>query len=409
VSTFISRRTLFIALPIVAVLAVAAYFTLRGKAVQGYVVQQSKLVQQVVATGRVAAKTRAQVGSEITAVVAQRHVDVGDHVARGDLLLTLRADDLAAQYTEAKASLELLEKVQRPEAAAKLAQAMSQLKQAQREVDRRRILSDARAVPTENFEQAVNALNAARAGADQARLEVESLAPGGRQESIVKARLDAARARLDKTLIKAEFDGVILERMVSRGDVVQAGKALLTLRRDRDVELRIPVDERNLAVLAVGQPAVALTDAYPQRPFNTHITLISPAIDSQRGTVEVRLSVDDPVPDFLRDDMTVTVTVQTGERDKALVIPNDALQSVSGSQATVLVAQGGRAQQKSVSLGLRSLALSEVTKGLAAGDVVIASGQVNTNQKVRVNTLPLPTTAGPNGARTNNELPVKFN
>jgi len=299
--------------------------------------------------------------------------------------------------------------VQRPEAAAKLAQAMSQLKQAQREVDRRRILSDARAVPTENFEQAVNALNAARAGADQARLEVESLAPGGRQESIVKARLDAARARLDKTLIKAEFDGVILERMVSRGDVVQAGKALLTLRRDRDVELRIPVDERNLAVLAVGQPAVALTDAYPQRPFNTHITLISPAIDSQRGTVEVRLSVDDPVPDFLRDDMTVTVTVQTGERDKALVIPNDALQSVSGSQATVLVAQGGRAQQKSVSLGLRSLALSEVTKGLAAGDVVIASGQVNTNQKVRVNTLPLPTTAGPNGARTNNELPVKFN
>src|SRR5690606_14989763 len=77
-------------------------------------------------------------------------------------------------------------------------------------------------------------------------------------------------------------------------------------------------------------------------------------------------------PDYLRQDMTVSVNIETGRRERALVVPNDALHPLEGGGAEVWRVRDGHAQRQKVGLGLRGLALTEVTAGLEEGDWVLA-------------------------------------
>ena len=215
-------------LVVAAVLAVAlagwAWASWRAPALPGYEVQQRPLVQTVVATGRVVASSRAQVGSAITAVVAERRVQEGDRVQPGDVLAVLRADDLEAALREAEASLARLQQSTRPQAQASLREAEARLAQARRETTRRRELADRQLVARETLEQAVQAETAARAAAEQARLAARALGTGNPEEAAARARVASARAQLDKTLVRAEVAGTVLVRNVEPGDLVQPGR-----------------------------------------------------------------------------------------------------------------------------------------------------------------------------------------
>src|SRR5690606_339127 len=150
----------------------------RGPELPGYTVEAGPVVQTVVATGRVAAPSRVQVGAEIAGLVVARHVMEGDRVAPGDLLVELRAQDLQAQRDEAAAALAALREAELPDARARLREARARLAQAERELARRRELGERQLVTREQIEQAVQAEIAARAAAEQAQLAVEALAGG---------------------------------------------------------------------------------------------------------------------------------------------------------------------------------------------------------------------------------------
>ncbi len=127
----------------------------------------------------------------------------------------------------------------------------------------------------------------------------------------------------------------MLTRNAEPGDLVQPGRILFEIARAGATEVLVPLDEKNLEVLALGQPAMCIADAYPSRPFPAQVSFIAPSVDPQRGSVDIRLTVA-PVPDFLRQDMTVSVNVETGRRDSAVVVPNDALGEVDGNRATAV-------------------------------------------------------------------------
>lgn len=392
-----------IALLILLALAGWIYKRFSVTAVPAYTVSQAPLVQQVVATGRVVPVSTARIGTEITGVVDHVHVDEGDSVNPGDILLQLRPDELAARVREAQAALELLELARRPQALARLRQAQAQLEQAQREAKRRRQLIAANAVPRETLEQAEQALATAQATADQAKLEVDSLASGSTEELILSQRLEQARAALNKATLRAPTAGHVLRRRVEPGDLVQPGATLLEIASSsQGVEILVPVDERNLSVLALGQTAVSIADAYPQRTFNAQVTEIAPAVDPQRGTVDVRLRVQ-PAVDFLRADMTVTVTITTGQREQALIVPNQALFDQQGESASVWLLNEGSAQQAQVKAGLRGTAFTEVTQGLVAGDVVALQGGLMPGERVQ----PVHSVQADTSVRR--ETPMKFN
>lgn len=374
---------------IVLGLAVFLYRQWQGPVVPGYGMALHPLVQKVVATGRVVAASRVQVGSEITGVVVERRVREGDRVEPGDVLVMLRSEELEARVREARAALDQLARSRRPQALAALREANVRVAQARREAQRREELLRARAVSREVKEQADQMLATAIATAQRAQLEADALAPGQSEERMLRERLAIAEAALARTVITSEVAGTVLTRAVEPGDQVQPGRVLLEIARSGDTELLVPVDEKNLATLQVGQGAQVVADAYPARPFDATVVFIAPAIDPQRGTVDVRLQAD-PVPEFLLEDMTVSVNILTARRDQALVVPNDALRSLVGDTAFVWRVSNGRVERADVVLGLRGLALSEVTSGLEVGDWVLPGGPYAAGQRVRVAPEPLP-------------------
>ncbi|MCJ8162467.1 efflux RND transporter periplasmic adaptor subunit [Acinetobacter zhairhuonensis] len=396
---------------IILLILVTSFVTYRwwqGPLLSGYAVVSGPLVQTVVASGRVETVSRAQIGSEITGVVLERFVQEGDRVSRGDLLLVLKSDEISAQVRQAEAELIELATSKRPQAEVDLANAKVQLEQASREAVRRKS-TELGILSAEEREKSIEAERLARNNLESARLKAAALAKGNVEETMLRERLAALQAQLAKTKIRAEVDGIVLTRNVEPGDLVQPSQTLFTIALDGATEIRVPFDERNLPLLALQQKAAVIADAYPDQPFPAQINFIAPSIDSQRGTVDVRLTVD-PVPDYLRQDMTVSVNVETNKRERALVIPNDALSSISGKRAMVILVRDGKIQRHQITLGLRGLVMSEVISGLKEGDQVLADAEsaLKDGTRVRIEHKKRVLHNQADQTDSKNELPVKF-
>lgn len=401
-------KFVIIILLLILAVAYALFRWWQGPLLPAYTLTYKPLVQNVVATGRVATVSRAQVGSEITGIVLERLVQEGDQVVPGDLLLVLKSDELLAQVRQAEVALTELATSRRPQAMAELATAKAQLEQASREAARRRNL-EAGILSAEEIEQAVEAERVARNNFETVRLKTTALAPGQVEEAKLREQLAVAQAQLAKTKIRSTVTGTVLTLDVEPGDLIQPGQTLFTIALKGNTEIRVPLDERNLPQLALQQKATVISDAYPDQPFPARINFIAPSIDPQRGTVEVRLAVD-PVPDFLRQDMTVSVNVETNRRERALAIPNDALSSIKGNKAVVLLVRDGKIQRRQVTLGLRGLAMSEVVSGLQDGDQVLADAESSLAEgaRVRLKQQKTPLNHQADDTDSKNELPVKF-
>lgn len=393
---------------LVLLVSFAIYRWWQGPLLPSYEVVSSPLIQTVVASGRVEKVSRTQIGSEITGVVLERLVQEGDRVSRGDVLLVLKSDEISAQVRQAEAELKELATTRRPQAEFDLANAKVQLEQAQREAVRRRN-TELGILSAEEREKSIEAEKLARNNLESARLKVASLAPDKVEETKLREQLAALQAQLAKTKIRAEVSGIILTRNVEPGDLVQPSQTLFTIALDGATEIRVPFDERNLPLLALQQKAAVITDAYPDQPFPAHINFIAPSIDAQRGTVDVRLTVD-PVPDFLRQDMTVSVNVETNKREQTLVIPNDALSSISGNKAMVILVRNRKIQRHPITLGLRGLVMSEVVAGLKEGDHVLTDAEsvLKDGTRVRIEKTKRVFQSQTDQKNSKNELPVKF-
>lgn len=375
-----------------ALAAWAAFSWWRGAEVPAWQVTAHPFIQSVVATGRVYTPTRVRIGAELTATVKARHVREGELVTSGQILLVLDDATTLARVREAEAALQHLIETARPQAQAELQQVEQQLIQAQREAVRRRSLVASRAIAREALEQAEQAVVVARSQAEQARLKAAALAPGQSEERILRERLAAARAELGKTIIRAPFSGLVLKHSVEPGDVVQPGETLLEIASQSDIQIQLPLDEKNLGLVALNQEAICIAEAFPSRPFPARVTFIAPSVDPQRGTVEVRLTPIEPTI-YLVPDMTVSATIATGYRDDALVIPDDTLIDPSGQQAHVLVVRDGVVERVGVQLGMRGTAQSEITSGLNAGDWVLRDTTIAPGRRVR----PVPALPSPHG------------
>ena len=112
---------------------------------------------------------------------------------------------------------------------------------------------------------------------------------------------------------------------------------------------------------------------------------IAPAVDAQRGAIEVKFVLDGAAPAYLREDMTLSVEVETARRDSALVLP---LALLRGDAASVWVLQDQRAELRRVRLGLQTLDAVEVLDGLAAGDTVLQGKALQDGQRVRIQAPP---------------------
>ena len=381
------RRYRWYLLAALVLLLGAAWLGVRwwlGPVVGTQLVVRHDLVQTLVASGRVQAPHRLDVAVQITGTVRRIPVAEGQAVQAGEVLVELHATELQATarqaamaVVQAQARLRQLQEVQGPVAVQTLRQAASGLASARTTLARSTALFNQGFIGQAALDLAREATVLADAQVRAAQKQVDTTAASGSDYALALANVasaqasaQAAGARTGYTLLKAPVAGTLIARSVEVGDVVQPGKVLMTLSPLGRTQLVVAIDEKNLALLALGQPALGSADAYPKERFAARLAYINPGVNATTGAVEVKLDVEAP-PAALKQDMTVSVDIEVARRASALLVPLSAVHGVD-TAPWVLRLEGRRAMRRPVQLGLRSGGVAEVLGGLSQGDEVVA-------------------------------------
>jgi len=361
-------------------------------------VTRGEIVQTIVASGRAETPFRLDIGSQIIGIATRVLVDEGMAVKQGDMLIALddrqrqaAVDEARASVRQAEASLVELAELTLPLAEQRLIEMKATRLNAETQLSRALRLAEQSIASRESVQNLQRAFDVADSEVRSAELSVQSASIGGsgHQAALAalaqaEAALDVAEAQLRMATIRAPVSGTVIARNVEEGAIVEAGRALLVLAPDRPKQLVVQIDERNLNLIRVGQPAVASADAYPDQQFAAVIVAISPAIDADRGSVEVKLSVAEP-PAYLKEDMTVSIDVEVARHPDALMVPSDAVRNAASTSPSVLLIVDGRAVVREVTLGASSTTAVEIVAGVAVDDLIIpaTATAVKPGQRVR--------------------------
>jgi HlyD family secretion protein len=225
-------------------------------------------------------------------------------------------------------------------------------------------------------------ITAAQAQVTMAQNALDKLLQGGDAQDIARAQaglqsaqagLDQAKANLDNLKLVAPFDGLIAKLYLNLGQQVSPGPAAILVDTS-SFYVDLPVNEVNIAQVALGQRVELRFDALPGQVFSGRVTRIGDAGTKSGGIVSyaVRVVID-PTNQPLFASMTATATLIIGKASDVVRIPNRFVgvdQATGKPYATVRQADGSY-QAVELTLGLRNATQSEVKSGLKAGDVVI--------------------------------------
>ncbi|MFC3339440.1 efflux RND transporter periplasmic adaptor subunit [Paracandidimonas soli] len=288
-------------------------------------VELRDLVRGISAVGNLRAEDSAQIRSEIAGRISEIRFSEGSRVSRGDVLVRLDDSVVKAELAQAQANLSL---------------ASSQHRRAS-ELSRKGFISQ------------------------QGRDEAAS------QMRVQEAAVALAKARMDKTVIVAPFDGVIGLRDVSVGDYVNVGDNIVLLASidPLNVDFRIP--EQYLAQVNVGMSLTLQFDALPGEVRPGRVRAISPVVDVGGRSLLMRASVDN-ADGLLRPGMFARVLLRFSE-EPSLTVPEAAL-SPSGQTQYVYRVVDDHVQRLAVQIGQRRDGQVEIVAGLTAGDKVVVSG-----------------------------------
>ncbi|MGH9750265.1 MAG: efflux RND transporter periplasmic adaptor subunit [Candidatus Polarisedimenticolia bacterium] len=311
--------------------------------------------------GTVKARRRAKISPEIGGRVATIGARPGDRVRKGQVLLRLGDSDLKAQLALARQELAT--------ARATAREACLTAEQAQRDYRRNLDLKKDAIVSEEILERMLNQSEGAAARCEAARAAIE------RSSSAI----DLAQANLEKSVLRAPFDGIVADLDAELGEWVSPSPPAVPIPPVYDVidpssiYVSAPLDEVDAATVTPGLPARVTLDPYPQKSFEGRVARVAPYvqdIEQQNRTLEIEVDFTDPeITRAMLPGTSADIEIILDARDGVLRIPAYAL--LEG--ARVLVFGEGRLKARQVKTGLRNWEYAEVTEGLTAGEPVVVS------------------------------------
>jgi HlyD family secretion protein len=336
-------------------------------------------------------ESRVFLGATITGRVREVRFREGDLVKAGQVIVQLEDSEQLAAVNQAAAALRAAEArldsqrlLSGPVAQQQLEQARSNATAAARERERAEALFLKGFIGQSRLDEARRAADVAKSQMRNAETQAIANLRGSETEQVLsrvaeaRAALDFARSKQTQTQIIAPADGLLLERLAEPGQIVQPGARLIEMSIKGPVQLIAQVDEKFLGQLAVGQLAQVAADAFPGQRFTARVQSIAPSIDIQRGSVEVKFAVDSP-PIFLRNDMTLSLEIETARRANVFALPAEFLRPGSA----ILLIEDGRAVRRAVTVGVRTLTAVEIIDGLKGGEEVIFDAAVTEGMRVR--------------------------
>lgn len=309
--------------------------------------------------GTAQAALESRLSFKVTGTVKRVAVAVGDRVRSGQVLAAIDDRDLSLQVQEAEA---------------RLASAAAQARNAQANHARVRALY-------ENRNASLNDLDAARAAAESAQQNVNSVAK----------RLELARATLGYAELRAPVDGAIAEVLVEASENVTPGQPVLTLTAGSQLEVQVAVPGMLIAQVREGDAATVRFDALAGRVLTARVTEVGVGATGMATIFPVLLLLDHPDLDC-RPGMAAEVTLRFGDDSgrERLFVPAVAVAEDRQGRYVWIVEAGaegfGSVHRQAVTVGELSGAGLEVLEGLQDGDLVVTAGvsRIVAGQKVRL-------------------------
>ena len=327
-------------------------------------------------TGTLNAQEEADVAAETGGRVVATPVERGTRVTAGSPLIRIADVEVEAQVREAEANAAQISarlglgeggtfEIDRvPEVAnARAAQA-----QAEADFTRAQMLFERKLLSQSDYDRSRTQAEAARRQHESARNTAEQ-----QYQSLMaaRARVTLARKALADTTVRAPFDGVVGQRLVSVGDYVQRGTKVASVLRTDPLRVELTVPEQSIAAVAVGREVALEVDAYPGKTFIGHVRYVSPALkaDSRSLVVEAVLDNKDGA---LKPGFFASARIEQAAATPGVLVPSSAVRTESGTQRVFVVA-GDHVEERIVTTGQTVESQIEITSGLKAGENVATS------------------------------------
>lgn len=290
-----------------------------------FIIQPERIDNRIRTTGTVLANEEVEIRSEVSGKIEQIDFREGSRVNKGKLLVKINDDELQAQLKKLQAQLQMAKDV----------------------ADRRRQLFENKNISPEDYERTV--------------LEVNS----------IDADIQLAQARIEKTELRAPFDGVVGLRYVSEGSIVSPTTRIALLQDVRRVKVDFSIPEKYSNAVRIGDP-ISFQREGSDHTYRGSVYATEPKIDPVTRTLLIRAIADNDDRKMMPGAFA-EVELVLSAIDKALVIPTQALVPELEGQKVFLY-RGGIVTPQQVETGMRSDRSIQITKGLSPSDTVITSG-----------------------------------
>ena len=359
-------QRLLVAAIAIAGIAAAIGYTMRAEPLRVVVVavERGDVAATVANTraGTVNACRRAGLSPALGGQMASLPVSKGDRVTAGQVLLELWNEDLRAE--KVLAERDAIASAARAKESCVIADV------ADREAKRLVSLRERGISSEEETDRAVGEAQAKQAACEASRDLVR----------VSEARIDVATAALQRTILKAPFDGVIAEINGELGEFVTPSPVgvptppTVDLIDSSCLYISAPIDEVDATAVRTGMPVRITLDAFPDQRFPGHVRRVAPYVlelEKQARTVEVEAEIDNPEEYDLMPGYSADVEVILDTRTDVLRIP--AMAIIGGERVLLLNEQEGVIEERMIEKGVSNWEYSEIVSGLDGSELVILS------------------------------------
>ena len=305
------------------------------------VIQPRDLPIVVRAVGRLAPNREVTLSAQVSGIVQAYGVDTGEAVATGQTVVTLDPVDYQLALNEARANLLAVR--------ARFAAARNSFQRAAQ-------LLPQNVITPEFYDKVEAEFKATQAAVSQAETMV-----------------DINQRRLEKTVIRAPFEGLVAHRMVEIGQNINIGDPVMTIADMAHMRVKIFVNEQDYVHLDKADAIRVQVEAYPETAFAGQVDKIGVKADSRTNTFEVEVLVANPTL-LLKAGLTAAVSVTVDEILDAIMIPQDCVLFRENRKEVFVVDGEDKAAARNVTLGRVDGSAVRILEGLAPGDKLVITG-----------------------------------
>jgi multidrug efflux pump subunit AcrA (membrane-fusion protein) len=342
------------------------------------------------ATGSLAPNQQTDVAAETSGKVAAVGVDMGSSVRRGQMIVKLDDADFRLRVQQAQAQLDQALATLRqneakiglrpgqkfnPENVPEVAAARSALDLAEKNLRRYEKLVETGDISRSAYDQQ-------KSQRDQLAQEYQALIHQAQQNyaavanaqgtvDAAQTQLSLAKRNLGYTVVAAPMPGYVTDRPADIGEYVSPQQKVATIVSLNPLRVRIDIPEQAIPQIHNGQSVSVRVAAYPDRDFAGHVARVSPSVTTASRTLTIEAEVENPNAE-LKPGQFATVRILLSQSEPALLVPQKALRTISGS-TYVFVVKNGHVEQRLVQQGQTEGDLVELKSGVAADELVATS------------------------------------